>query len=115
MRLPRIRRTRAERLHRGVGRGARLLDRKMPGWHGPDRVDLDTLDSSRGTLCVAGQLAQNGWWVATVYDLGLGSWVVRDELWYGFNGSRLSDYPVLTRAWRFEVLRRRAGEAGDHR
>ena len=36
-----------------VAKGARLMDRILPGWH--NQVDLDKLDMSSGSMCLLGQ------------------------------------------------------------
>ena len=36
-----------------VAKGARLMDKILPGWH--NQVDLDKLDMSSGSMCLLGQ------------------------------------------------------------
>lgn len=41
-----------------VAKGAKLLDKILPGWH--RQVDLDKLNMQSGTMCMMGQLFGNG-------------------------------------------------------
>lgn len=99
-----------------AARGAGLLDAADPGWHG--RVDPDALQLGDGQACVLGQLHGE-------YRLGLGRARVIDlssapsrfvsPVDLGFQAvgdlgeaAEALDYALLTRAWRDEVVHRRA-------
>lgn len=57
-------------------RGARLLDRRCPGWY--ERIDITKLDMKSGQYCVLGQLFGS-------FMRGLRKLGIEDEVPYGFN------------------------------
>lgn len=85
-----------------VAKGAALLDQRRPGWE--HDINLGRLDISFGSTCILGQLYGT-------YENGLAKVFVGDSLAaepafeHGFFGWTLT--PILTRAWRREILRRR--------
>ena len=87
-----------------VAAGASLLDRLVPGWW--RHVRLRKLDIGNDCNCVTGQLFGT-------YTKGLDALdLTEDEAKrYGFNtaGDFGGTYWALTRAWREEMRRRRAG------
>lgn len=68
-----------------VWRGARLLDKKMPGWVG--RIDVGTLNMGDNLSCVLGQLFRS--YGEGLYNLGHPS-----AVWHGFNIDSPS-YPTI--------------------
>lgn len=95
-----------------VKAGAELLDRIRPGWH--DLIDLDILEMSDCTKCVAGQIY--GTYMVFVYselsdveqweDGRYTEWV------HGFiaeddDPDRQEEYDLLGQAWKAAILSRR--------
>lgn len=90
-------------------RGARLLDKKLPGWH--RKVKITTLDISECRDCALGQAHPSGF-SAGVWDVLEGeekpSRVIAPRLvYFGFDQVRGDDYGPLTEAWKDEIRDRR--------
>lgn len=105
-------------------RGAKMLDKKMPGWHKFPGIDIDTLDMSSNWRCVIGQLFPKDGYIWGIEKLsGLNGYYSCDEFdkfvkRHGFDASakaygsefREMYFDVLQRVWTDEILNRRAAD-----
>lgn len=106
-----------------VSKGMALLDEKLPGW--TDRINLETLDVSSGTHCVAAQLSGVDNYVYGLRMLGLEGG--RERFLHGFmaegdceccnDGLTLPEgyhqeqgYATLTDLWRRAIQERRTAD-----
>jgi len=96
-------------LAHNVHRGAQLLDEKMPVWF--QKIDLDKLCMSDGTVCVLGQLfAEQGGRVMVdgfTFGMDLLDWSDEEGGLHGFSlyGNN-GDWQELDRLWMAEVKAR---------
>jgi hypothetical protein len=96
-----------------VSRGAKLLDKKVPGWDG--RTYTVRLDLNSATDCVLGQLFSVR---GVPYDFRTGylrgleelfgsSFARRRASWYGFNPAGLEQTWSYEEKWKDEIVKRR--------
>ncbi len=97
-----------------VGRGAALLDEKMPGWD--KLINLDELWQRSACECVLGQLwaedagaqERNGGYWPALEQLGMPAYPTRIPTEYGFAAESADDYDELDAEWQKLILSRRS-------
>lgn len=86
-----------------VRRGAKLLDKKMPGWY--RKVKLTTLDMSYCHECVLGQTHGHYFDGMQGLDVSLGN-----SSRYGFSDAQDKNFPKLDLLWKAEIRARRSAK-----
>lgn len=91
-----------------VERGAALLDEKLPGWE--KKIDLDVLDLSSCSECVAAQIADKRGLEYTRFERGLKKLGVETQKshMFGFSIYGNGTYLRLTESWKKLIEARRA-------
>lgn len=104
-----------------VKRGAKLLDKKLPGWF--KHIKVGELEMDNGCKCVLGQLGTKkvnldrlGWEMGGYADYGDMAFAllnVRDDVEYGFNcyddedSETMVNFAELQYSWENEIATRR--------
>jgi hypothetical protein len=105
-------------------RGAKLLDKEMPGWH--DKIDVGRLDMQSGCNCVYGQLGTESMLWDKLNDLGdiMGreyyfGYQLHDDVCVWADRKGKNGWPLLDLAWDWlqeewlrEIHTRRGQESG---
>lgn len=84
------------KLQEKVKLGAKLLDKKIPGWR--KKIDLNDFDMTTCQECVLGQLTEH-------YALGLGQLGIEGESEeHGFSAAYSEDWGDLQKLWVEEII-----------